>query len=108
MRLTPTIKPSAQFAVPGHPLMSAAAKTRSTIPLITIRSLMHSMVTSAGGKALTTLVVVSIGPLSQDHARYAPSPQLLDRCQDVQLVVCKNVLISRVAPARRSQRPCVF
>src|SRR5262249_18310747 len=36
MRLTPTINPSAQLAVPGHPLMSAAAKTRSTIPLITI------------------------------------------------------------------------
>ncbi len=33
--------------------------------------LMHSMVTSAGGKALTTFVVVSISFLPQEHARYA-------------------------------------
>jgi len=43
---------------------------------------MHSMVHIRRREALTTFVVASIGSLSQDHARYAPSPQLLDRCQD--------------------------
>jgi hypothetical protein len=59
---------------------------------------MHSMVTSAGGKALTILVVVSIGSLSQEQARYALSPELLDRHQEAQLVVYKNVLLSQIAP----------
>jgi hypothetical protein len=32
---------------------------------------MHSMVASGGGKPLTMFVVVSIGSLSQEYARYA-------------------------------------
>ena len=58
---------------------------------------MQTMVTSDGGRALTAFVVVRTGSLSQEHARYALSPELLDRCQDAQLVVCKNVLLSRIA-----------
>ena len=42
-------------------------------------------------------MVVSTGSLPQEHARYPLSPELLDRCQDAQLVVCKNALPSRIA-----------
>src|SRR5262249_34528553 len=45
--------------------------------------------------------------LSQEHARYPLSPEVLDRCQVAQLVVCKTVLLSR-SVTRRYQRPLVL
>ena len=56
---------------------------------------MHSMVTSAGEKALTTFVVVSAGSRSQEHGRYGLS-NCLTAVKMRSLSSAK--LLSRIAP----------
>jgi hypothetical protein len=42
--------------------------------------------------------VVSILARAREHGRHALSPDLLDRVQDTQLVIDKNIMLGRIAP----------
>src|SRR6266404_3073099 len=42
--------------------------------------------------------VVSILARAREHGRHALSPDLLDRVQDTQLIIDKNIMLGRITP----------
>jgi hypothetical protein len=41
---------------------------------------------------------VSILARAREHGRHALSPDLLDRVQDTQLIIDKNIMLGRITP----------